>query len=119
MGGNSSWPLLTTPTKTYQALDTVSLTHGRHTLKFGGEFRHGGTELFRASDGKGTIFFDDTFDPNDSDIVLVPGLVNFFQGNFGDQRFASVLTGDIARHVTMTAFGAFVSDDWRIAPRLT
>ncbi len=36
MGGNSSWPLLTTPTKTYQALDTVSLTHGRHTLKFGG-----------------------------------------------------------------------------------
>ncbi len=84
-----------------------------------GEFRHGGTELFRASDGKGTIFFDDTFDPNDSDIVLVPGLVNFLQGNFGDQGFASVLTGDIARHVTMTAFGAFVSDDWRIAPRLT
>jgi hypothetical protein len=119
MGGNSSWPLLTTPTKTYQALDTVSLTRGRHNFKFGGEFRHGGTELFRASEGKGFIFFDDTFDPSDGETVVVPGLVNFLQGNFGDQGFAEVLTGDIARHVTMTAFGAFVSDDWRIAPRLT
>ena len=92
---------------------------GRHNFKFGGEFRHGGTELFRASEGKGFISFDDTLDPSDGETVVVPDLVNFLQGNFGDQGFAEVLTGDIARHVTMTAFGAFVSDDWRIAPRLT
>ena len=48
-----------------------------------------------------------------------PALVNFLQGSFGDEGFAQILTGDIRRYVTMTAFGAFVADDWRIAPRLT
>jgi hypothetical protein len=119
MGGNSSWPLLTTPTKTYQALDTVSYTHGRHNFKFGGEFRYGGTDVFRARRARGRFSFDDTRDPDDSDIITAPALVNFLQGNFGDQGFAQVLTGDIGRHVTMTAFGAFASDDWRITPRLT
>ncbi len=119
MGGNSSWPLFTTPTKTYQAIDNVSLTRGRHNFKFGGEFRHGGTDIFRARRGRGRLSFDDTRDPNDSDIITSPALVNFLQGNFGDEGFAQILTGDIARHVTMTAFGAFAADDWRITPRLT
>ncbi len=117
MGGNSSWPLFTTPTKTYQALDNVSLTRGRHNFKFGGEFRYGGTDVFRARRGRGRLSFDDTRDANDD--VQTPALVNFLQGNFGDEGFAQVLTGDIARHVTMAAFGAFVADDWRITPRLT
>jgi hypothetical protein len=64
MGGNSSWPLFTSPTYTYQALDNVSLTHGRHQFRFGGEFRHGGTDLFRARKGRGRIVFDDTLDAN-------------------------------------------------------
>jgi hypothetical protein len=117
MGGNSSWPLFTSPTYTYQALDNVSLTRGHHQFRFGGEFRHGGTDLFRARRGRGRIVFDDTLDANDD--VATPALVNFLQGNFGDEGFGQILTGDIHRYVTMTAFGAFVADDWRIAPRLT
>ena len=117
MGGNSSWPLFTSPTYTYQALDNVSLTRGRHNFKFGGEFRHGGTDLFRARRGRGRLSFDDTRDSNDD--IVNPALVNFLQGSFGDEGFAQILTGDIRRYVTMTAFGAFVADDWRIAPRLT
>ena len=117
MGGNSSWPLFTSPTYTYQAIDNVSLTRGRHNFRFGGEFRHGGTDLFRARRGRGRLSFDDTRDSNDD--IVNPALVNFLQGNFGDEGFAQILTGDIRRYVTMTAFGAFVADDWRIAPRLT
>jgi Carboxypeptidase regulatory-like domain/TonB dependent receptor len=117
MGGNSSWPLFTSPTYTYQALDNVSLTRGRHQFRFGGEFRHGGTDLFRARRGRGRIVFDDTFDANDD--VVSPALVNFLQGNFGDEGFGQILTGDIHRYVTMTAIGAFVADDWRVTPRLT
>ena len=119
MGGNSSWPLLTTPTKTYQALDNVSLTRGRHNFKFGGEFRHGGTDTLPRQPKAGRSFSSTTPLIPTTVRLVVPGLVNFLQGNFGDEGFAQVLTGDIARHVTMTAFGAFVSDDWRIAPRLT
>ena len=117
MGGNSSWPLFTSPTYTYQALDNVSLTRGRHQFRFGAEFRHGGTDLFRARRGRGRIVFDDTRDSNDD--VVTPAFVNFLQGNFGDEGFGQILTGDIRRYVTMTSFGAFVADDWRVTPRLT
>ena len=111
MGGNSSWPLFTAPTRTYQAVDDVSFTHGRHTIRFGGEFRHGGSDVFRARRGRGRLVFTDSEDE--------PALVNFLQGNFGDDGYAQILTGDINRSVTMSAFGAFLADDWRITPRLT
>ena len=117
MGGNLSWPLYTAPTYTYQAVDNVSLTRGRHNIRFGGEFRRGGTDIFRARRGRGLIVFDDTTDDNGD--VVSPALVNFLQGNFGDAGYARVLTGNIPRSVTMSAFGAFVADDWRIMPRLT
>jgi len=117
MGGNSSWPLFTAPTYTYQVVDNVSFTKGRHNFRFGGEFRHGGTDLFRARRGRGVIIFDDTFD--DEGNVVSPALVNFLQGNFGDEGYARILTGDIPRSITMNSFGAFLTDDWRILPRLT
>ncbi|MBZ5571685.1 MAG: carboxypeptidase regulatory-like domain-containing protein [Acidobacteriia bacterium] len=117
MGGNLSWPLYTTPTYTYQAVDNVSITRGRHNIRFGGEFRRGGTDLYRARRGRGLIVFDDTTDDNGD--VVTPALVNFLQGNFGDAGYARVLTGNIPRTVHMSAFGAFVADDWRILPRLT
>lgn len=111
LGGNSSWPLFTAPTYTYQLVDNVSLTRGRHNFKFGGEVRHGGTDLFRARRGRGRLSFDSS--------ATQDALVNFLQGNFGDQGFSQILTGDIPRNVTMSAFGAFASDDWRVTPRLT
>ena len=46
MGGNSSWPLYTTPTTTYSFSDTASYTRGRHTIRFGGNFRFGDVGLF-------------------------------------------------------------------------
>jgi len=117
MGGNLSWPLYTAPTYTYQVVDNVSFTHGRHNIRFGGEFRHGGTDIYRARRGRGLIVFDDTTDDNGD--VVTPALVNFLQGNFGDAGYARVLTGNIPRNVTMSAFGAFAADDWRVAPRVT
>ena len=118
MGGNSSWPLFTAPTRTYQVVDNASLTHGKHNFKFGAEFRRGGSDVFRARRGRGRLVFDDTRDPDSGD-VTTPALVNFLQGNFGDEGFGQILTGDIGRNVNMSAVGAFFADDWRIAPRLT
>jgi len=117
MGGNSSWPLFTAPTRTYQFVDNASFTHGRHNIRFGGEIRHGGSDVFRARTGRGLAYFDDIHDENDD--VQTPALVNFLQGNFGDEGYGLILTGDINRRVTMTSFGAFVADDWRALPRLT
>jgi hypothetical protein len=105
LGGNYSWPLYTTPNYTYQFLDTVAVTHGSHNIRFGGEFRRGGTDLFRARYGRGRVDFD--------------SLVDFLQGTVSPDNGGRVLTGQSNRQVTLNSFGLFVQDDWRIRPRLT
>ena len=57
LGGNHGWPLLTTPNQTFQWVDNVSYTRGKHTFRFGGEFRHGSTDNTRDRFGKGRIRF--------------------------------------------------------------
>jgi len=108
MGGNSSWPLLTTPNHTLQFTDNASWLHGKHNIQFGGEFRHGGTDNYRAQYGRGRIRFRTHSG--------VSGLENFLLGNV---YRAYVLTGDPHRVVTMEGFGGFVRDDWRISKRVT
>ncbi len=102
MGGNSSWPLLTTPTKTLNFSDTVSYTAGKHAIRFGGEFRYGTVDYLRAGYGRGRIDFSD--------------LESFFAG---DVRRWRLLYGDASRNVNMKAFGLFIQDDYRIAPGVT
>jgi hypothetical protein len=57
LGGESGWPLLTIPNQTYQFADNLSYTLGKHTIRFGGEFRHGSTVNVRNRRGKGRIRF--------------------------------------------------------------
>lgn len=102
MGGNSSWPLLTTPTRTENVSDTVSYNAGRHAVRFGGEFRYGSVNYLRAGYGRGRIDFSD--------------LESFFAG---DVRRWRLLYGDAARDVNLKAFGFFAQDDFRVWPRLT
>lgn len=102
MGGNSSWPLYTTPSKTYSFSDTVSYTHGRHSIRFGGSFRYGDVNYYRAAYGRGRIDFRH--------------LPDFFDGNVRRWR---MLYGDPSRNVSQKSFGLFVQDDFRIRPNLT
>jgi hypothetical protein len=102
MGGNSSWPLETTPSHTENYADTVSYTAGKHTLRFGGLFSNGGVNYFRARNGRGSIDF--------------ASLADFLAGNVQDW---SLLYGDPARNVTLKSFGFFGQDDYRIARHVT
>jgi Carboxypeptidase regulatory-like domain/TonB dependent receptor len=102
MGGNSSWPLYTIPNHTYQFLDNVSVTHGAHNIRFGGEFRTGASDNFRAQYGRGRVDFS--------------SLEDFIGGNV---RRGRVLVGDTSRNVSLTGFGGFAQDDWRIRPNVT
>ncbi len=105
MGGNSSWPLFTTPSQTENYSDTVSYSSGKHILKFGGEFRHGGVNYYRAGNGRGRVDFDD--------------LEDFVTGNtFGVDQWR-FLYGDPSRDITLNSFGIFVQDNYRIRSRVT
>ena len=127
LGGNHGWPLLTTPNQTFQGVDNVSYTRGKHTFRFGGEYRHGTTDNQRDRYGKGRIRFaggelsalcgclpggrDST--PLEDFIAGLPrGSVN---GGTGGRIFV----GDSQRNVSIQSFGAFLQDDWRVSPRLT
>ncbi|MBI3670819.1 MAG: TonB-dependent receptor [Acidobacteria bacterium] len=111
LGGNSGWPLLTVPNETYQFSDNVSWTRGRHTVRFGGEFRQGKTDNLRNRRGKGRIRFlgDGAFEgstPLEDFLAGFPARGDIFVGNS-------------QRNVSIHSFGAFFQDDWRITPRLT
>jgi len=102
MGGNSSWPLETTPSATYHVSDTVSYTQGKHTIQFGGEFRDGNVNYYRAGYGRGRVDFSD--------------LTDFIAGEVDRWRF---LYGDPARNVSQRAMGFFVQDSYRASSRVT
>src|SRR6266540_2420181 len=119
LGGNSGWPLLTVPNQTWQFVDNVSYTFGAHTLRFGGEFRHGVTDNLRNRRGKGRVRFQggvafggDTDDPSDDSTPLEDFLA-------GKPKRGDIFVGSSKRHVTINSFGAFAQDDWRVSPRLT
>jgi hypothetical protein len=102
MGGNSSWPLETSPSKTYSFSDTASYTRGRQTIRFGGSFRYGDVNYYRAGYGRGRVDFRH--------------LWNFISG---DVRRWDFLYGDPARDVSQKSVGFFVEDDVKASRRVT
>jgi hypothetical protein len=102
MGGNSSWPLETTPSRTNNWSDTVSYTAGKHIIHFGGEFMDGTVNYFRGTDARGRIDFSD--------------LTDFVAGTPHRWEF---LYGNPARNLSMKSFGLFAQDTYRIFPRFT
>jgi hypothetical protein len=102
MGGNSGWPLATSPSQTKSFSDTASYTRGRHTIRFGGDYRMGDVDYLRATYGRGRVDFRE--------------LTDFLAGNVRRWRF---LFGDSHRDVSQKSFGMFVQDDFRIAPTVT
>jgi hypothetical protein len=107
LGGNGSWPLYTSPDTTYQFIDNVTYTRGRHSVRFGFEFRHGGSDYLRASYGRGRVRFSSLED-------FIAGTVR--QNPFGG---GNLLVGNAHRNLWLNAVGGFVQDDWRIKPHLT
>ena len=102
MGGNSGWPLETTPSRTENISDTASFTTGKHTLRFGGDFRYGTVNYFRATEGRGRVDFNSLED-------FVAGNVHKWERLYGDPQ----------RNVSLKSVGFFVQDEYRIRPRLT
>lgn len=102
MGGNSGWPLSTFPSKTFNFSDTASYTRGRNTIRFGGSFRYGDVDYYRATYGRGRVDFRE--------------LWNFMSG---DVRRWRLLYGDPTREVSQRALGFFVEDDIKATQKLS
>jgi hypothetical protein len=104
LGGNSSWPLDTTPSGTQSVSDTVSYTKGRHTIQFGGSFRRGNVDYYRAQYGRGRVDWD--------------SLEDFVDGNTDGVDEWRLLYGNPHRDLSIKSFGMFLQDAYRIKPRM-
>ena len=103
-GGN--WPKIRGPNGSLQFLDHVSILHGNHSFKFGGEAIQNTATGFITSNGKARFRFKN--------------LTQFLEGvaaSSGGQT--TVEAGDPTRHYTNGQYAAFFQDDWRVTPRLT
>jgi len=133
LGGNHGWPLLTTPNQTYQGVDNISYTRGKHTFRFGGEFRHGSTDNTRDRYGKGRVRFaggeltmacgsclgvDASGNPIQS-TSLEDFIAGLPRGTETGKTGGRIFIGNSGRHVSINSFGGFFQDDWRVTPRLT
>jgi hypothetical protein len=101
---------------TYTISDTLTFISGRHTFKFGGEFRPEEFTIYQPADPRGSM----DFGPQLTDNAAAPGS--------GGSGFAGLLTGqpgggninnlnnvDYIRH----NFGVFAQDDWHVTSKLT
>ena len=103
--------------QTYQVLDNFTWTRGRHSAKFGAEYRRALIDFSNDNFARGLFSFNSAPPP-----VTIPGadaisttLANYFLGN----GFAEAETGNTARNVRNNGLSFFALDDIRVRPNFT
>ena len=112
--------------QSYQILDNFTWLKGKHTLKFGGEFRRAAIANFNDNLERGIFQFtagacfvtacdDPNYDP------IVDALTDFYTGGAINDccSFALVDTGNTHRTTYNNGFSFFVQDDYRVRPTFT
>src|SRR5271157_514787 len=118
---------------TYQILDNFSWLRGKHTFKFGGEFRRASISNFNDNLERGIFQFTSGVCLTQGAIAcgqpgydpVVDSLADFLMGGAADNpnnpccSFASVDTGNTQRTTYNNGFSFFAQDDYRVASNLT
>ncbi len=98
----------------YNIVDTFSMSHGKHSLRFGGEAIHYQLNRFNNFAVRGALTTGST--PAGGGLPAFTAFQNFLQGRVTAIQSAF---GDPARNFIATDYAAFVQDDYRWSPRLT
>jgi hypothetical protein len=101
-------------TQTFQFLDNFTWTQGRHTVKFGGDFRYI-TALYTSVFD--TLWLGSYSFNNSSTKVIGNPFGAFMLGTPDSDIIATVTSPDTQGYGSAYAF--YVQDDWKVTPRLT
>ncbi len=110
-------PLATTyaATNTYPVGDTMTWTKGRHTLKFGGEYKRQELDApYFDVFPNGELFY---LGANPFVVTTSPTPFEDFLG--GLSGLSAIGSGTNSLHNRANDFSAFFQDDWKVTPRLT
>jgi outer membrane receptor protein involved in Fe transport len=103
---------------TWQYSDALSLVAGRHSIRFGGEFRRYQDNYYNNNRARGTISM-----LSFPDFLLGREAGSVAQGGNGtaysNLSSTSVASGASARADRLSDYAAFVQDDWKATSRLT
>ncbi|MCC6366479.1 MAG: TonB-dependent receptor [Bryobacterales bacterium] len=117
--GGLSWYNRDQNETTIHASDSLSLLHGSHSLKFGGEATRYHFNTRGAGNQRGTIAFDgsrNTLIPKTPANALANTLADLL---LGLPYQAGITIGQFGRGYRQSAFALFAQDTWRITRRLT
>src|SRR5580692_7867942 len=110
--------------QSFQILDNFTWLKGRHTLKFGGEFRRAAISNFNDNLERGIFQF--TAGVGLSTDPVVDAVADFYTGGSQDQgpfgpccSFVSVDAGNTQRTTYNSGFSFFAQDDYRMTSTLT
>ncbi len=107
--------------QSFQILDNFSWLTGKHTWKFGAEFRRATISNFNDNLERGIFQFTSGIglDPD----PIVDALANFYTGGSQDATFCcsfvDVDSGNTQRTTANNGFSFFAQDDYRLAPKFT
>lgn len=99
----------------YSGMDTVSYTHGKHLVKFGGEMHFIHFKGF----GKLNNLIGQTDFGNGAIPDVFAGASALEDFLAGSPDSGSLLIGSAPLHIHQNRYSGFIQDDWRILPRFT
>jgi hypothetical protein len=101
--------------------DNLSYTHGRHQLKFGGEYRRAVLDVAYFTNVRGTFTFDGTRGPWSTDATAsstVKALADFLAGEPSNASGATITRGEPEPVFLINSFNWWVHDNFQISPEL-
>jgi hypothetical protein len=102
--------------------DNLTYTHGRHQMKFGGEFRRARLDVFYNTNKRGTFVFDGTRGPWASDTTLSGNLrsvADFLAGYPSNSSGAVIVLGQLQRDYYQNSFDWWAHDTFQVSPKLS
>ncbi len=100
--------------QSFQLLDNFTWSKGRHTIKFGGEFRRALIDSFNDNLERGGIVF-----APDNGLSTDPGTDILAAYYLGYDSFTLANAGNTQRTTSNNGFSFFGQDDFRVRPNLT
>ncbi len=114
--GGFNWPKVQGPDTRFQFIDHISYTHGKHAIKFGGEFHRDAFSGGAYGGSRGRFKFIGGEVYTISDTLASSGVEDFFAGL---PTNATLLIGDPTRHIHNWGYAGFFQDDFRATRNLT